>query len=95
MADLPQRKRSTCTAPSTTMCRLRYFVLNADLLTCASSLAHQINANTIITPPAAGTVEHRPVLASSFTKQLTINQNGSSQTYVAIHLTVTLPAQPM
>src|SRR5438477_3751757 len=47
-----------------------------------------INANTIVTPPAAGTARAPTVyLLSSFTKQLTINQNGSSQTYVAIHLT--------
>jgi len=47
-----------------------------------------VNANTTITPPAAGTARAPTVyLLSSFTKQLTINQNGSSQTYVAIHLT--------
>src|SRR5205814_2820718 len=48
----------------------------------------KITSNTAVTPPAAGTARATTVyLLSSFTKQLTINQNGSSQTYVAIHLT--------
>src|SRR5437016_1569026 len=48
----------------------------------------KITSNTTVTPPAAGTARAPTVyLLSSFTKQLTINQNGSSQTYVAIHLT--------
>jgi len=45
-----------------------------------------INSNITVTP--TGTAQTPTVyLLSSFTKQLTINQNGSSQTYVAIHLT--------
>ena len=48
----------------------------------------KITSNTTVTPPAAGTARAPTVyLLTSFTKQLTINQNGSSQTYVAIHLT--------
>ncbi|PYK57751.1 MAG: hypothetical protein DME43_14105 [Verrucomicrobia bacterium] len=48
----------------------------------------KINANTTVTPPTAGTARAPTVyLLSSFDKTLTINQNGSSQTYVAIHLT--------
>ena len=47
-----------------------------------------VNSNITVTPPAAGTARAPTVyLLSSFNKQLTINQNGSSQTYVAIHLT--------
>src|SRR5438477_1945221 len=45
-----------------------------------------INSNITVTP--TGTAQTPTVyLLSSFTKQLTINQNGSSQTYVAIYLT--------
>jgi len=48
----------------------------------------KVTSNTTITPPAAGTARAPTMyLLSSFNKQLTINQNGSSETYVAIHLT--------
>jgi hypothetical protein len=46
----------------------------------------KVTSDTTINP--TGTFNAPTVyLLSSFTKQLTINQNGSSQTYVAIHLT--------
>ena len=46
------------------------------------------NGNVTITPPTAGTPSNPTFyLLSSFTGTLTIEPNGSNQTYVAIHVT--------